>query len=161
MATENWVWVRGYEGIYEVSDIGNVRRKGKVLKKRPRNKYLSVRLYLDGKPKDFNIHRLVAIGFLKQDEHRTFVDHIDFNKENNRADNLRWCTQRENVSSYYSSIETSSKYLGVSRRRGAKKWDCNIRVDGRPKHLGRFDNEYDAHLKYIEQVEIINKTKEV
>ena len=102
---EVWKDVVGYEGLYEVSDIGNVRsvnwgKRGysKNLYLKPHNKgYLQVELFKNGNRKMFMVHRLVAQAFLENNDNLPLVNHKDENKENNRADNLEWCNNSYNV----------------------------------------------------------------
>ena len=60
------------------------------------NGYRRVQLSKNGKIKCFQVHRLVALAFVPNIENKTQVNHIDENKENNKADNLEWVTAREN-----------------------------------------------------------------
>ncbi|UUV46937.1 HNH endonuclease [Bacillus phage vB_BanS-Thrax5] len=109
---ETWKEIIGYEGLYEVSNLGKVRsvdrliyrngnpimRKGKELSQHKRqNKYFTVSLSKDGKQKTHTIHRLVAIAFVDNPKNLPVVNHKDTNKENNRFDNLEWATQQENL----------------------------------------------------------------
>ena len=117
---EIWKPVVGYEGLYEVSNLGNVRslahttrvakkdceydcpHPSKVLRPQTRRHgYLSVCLYgkggKNGRFTQVSIHRLVAEAFIPNPENKTEVNHIDENKQNNRADNLEWMTHKENA----------------------------------------------------------------
>ena len=99
-------WV-DYRGLYQVSSDGKVKSlnyKGtgqeRILKCRHRKDgYFDVMLYKNGKYKSFKIHRLVAFAFLINDEPliKTQVNHKDENKENNRVNNLEWCTREYNI----------------------------------------------------------------
>lgn len=86
---------------YEVSSLGRLRnRKGKVLKQAVnRNGYLGYCASLGhrGKNKGFRIHRAVACTFIPNPGHKTQVNHIDGDKQNNRVDNLEWVTAAENA----------------------------------------------------------------
>lgn len=99
---EIWKPVVGYEGLYEVSHMSSVRslRSNVILKhmeiKSNPLKYEVVALYKNGKYKRFLVHRLVALAFNPNPGNKPFVDHIDGDVHNNRADNLRWCTAKEN-----------------------------------------------------------------
>lgn len=98
---EIWKEIQGFEGLYEVSNYGKVRslyhNSRKVLKPhKDRNGYMNVTLYKGKKPHYLIVHRLVATAFVKKDECRNIVDHIDCNRNNNHFENLRWVTVAEN-----------------------------------------------------------------
>ena len=103
IAQENWKDIDGYDGMYQVSDLGRVRAKKygrcKVLK--PRNNckgYLRVWLYKNGNGKCLYIHRLVANAFIpNDDESKTQINHINEEKSENRVSNLEWCTASYNI----------------------------------------------------------------
>lgn len=97
-----WKDIKGYEGLYQVSDDGHVRRilKGgrtKILKNRPNGKYFTVCLSKKCEKKAFAVHRLVAETFLDNPMGKREVNHKDGDKHNNDANNLEWVTQRENL----------------------------------------------------------------
>lgn len=109
---EEWRAVVGYEGLYEVSNLGrvrsidrivgvnspnkNMRCKGRLLKQQCFLGYLCVRMMRHRKGNYKGVHRIVAQAFIPNPENKPQVNHIDFNKENNRVTNLEWCTQFEN-----------------------------------------------------------------
>ena len=106
MENEIWKPVVGYEGLYEVSNTGNVKSLGnkvwknaRILKPQVRGKsgYLFVRLSKDGQAKGINIHRLVAETFIPNPLNLPIVNHKDENIANCRADNLEWCTSKYNA----------------------------------------------------------------
>ena len=110
---ENWKDIKGYEGFYQVSNLGNVkslardiyyqngivhRTKEKILVPGLNNKgYQYVNLYKKGKVKSMLIHRLVAMAFLPNPENKPMVNHKDENPLNNCVDNLEWCTASFNI----------------------------------------------------------------
>lgn len=107
--TEKWKDIKGYEGLYQVSDLGRVRsldredrlgrfKLGKI--KAPCDNgrgYLCVNLKKDSKQKNKSVHRLVAEAFLPNPDNLPEINHKDGNKANNQVSNLEWCTRSENA----------------------------------------------------------------
>lgn len=111
---EIWKDIKGYEGIYQVSDKGNIRslsriqeykngrtlrRKGKMLAAQPNSSgYLRVQLKNNGISKRYFVHRLVAMHFVENpcESKNNIVNHLDCNFLNNSADNLEWTTASGN-----------------------------------------------------------------
>ena len=100
---EFWKDIKGYEGIYQVSNLGKIKslyridNSGhkvyeKVLKTKKRGLYVAVDLHKEGGVKTFSIHRLVADAFISNPNNLPVVNHIDEDKDNNKAENLEWCT---------------------------------------------------------------------
>jgi hypothetical protein len=166
---ENWKDVIGYEGLYQVSNLGRVKslnrfvtrgcnsvfRTGNVLKSSITKDYLKVVLSKDANKKTFTIHQLMAIAFLnhKVDGHKLVVDHIDSNKTNNRLENLQIVSQRENVSK--SNKLKTSKYIGVFWCKSKNKWVSRITINNKRFFLGSFNCELTAHLAYQNKLKTI------
>lgn len=155
MEVENWLPVKGYEGHYEVSDLGRVRsiKFGKIRVMRQcasSNRYLCVSLYKDNKLKTCNVHFLVAVAFLKHTPNgrTTVVNHINFSKFDNRAINLEIISSRENTNKKH--IPSTSKYIGVHLSKSTGKWMSRIYISGESKYLGLFTSELEAHYAYQE-----------
>lgn len=94
-----WRAIKGFEGYYEVSDRGNVRRVGsEIFRKLQKTEkgYLKVFLYSPKLAKAFFVHRLVAQAFVPKKRGRTQVNHRDGDKLNNVVSNIEWCSVREN-----------------------------------------------------------------
>ena len=105
LAGETWKQVPGYEGLYEVSNLGRVKslgrprclRGGRILKQQDNGfGYLLCQLCKAGKRRMASTHRLVAAAFIPNPDDKPQVNHKDGCKHNNRADNLEWCTNSEN-----------------------------------------------------------------
>lgn len=136
---EVWKDIAGYEGLYQVSDMGRVRSckrlvshpKGgkkvvnpRVLKPSNVHGYPSVILCTNGTIKRFSVHRLVAIAFLDNPMNLPEVNHLDGNRANPEKTNLEWCSSAEN--------KLHAKHsLGVDYRTAAKRNKRVIRSDGR------------------------------
>lgn len=95
---EKWAPVPGYEGLYEISNTGSVRRGGKVLKPRQRKRdgYIEISLSKNNTKENKKVHRLVAEVFVPNTENLPEVNHKDENKANNHATNLEWIRHKEN-----------------------------------------------------------------
>lgn len=166
MFMENWKQIKGYEGVYKISNIGNVKsinynqtKKEQLLKINViGNGYLQACLYKNGKRRTIKIHVLVGVAFLNHKPDGTnklVVDHVDGDKLNNRVENLRIITNRENCNRKH--LKSSSKYVGVCWHKPYNKWKSRIAINGKRKHLGYFDNELDASNAYQKELKKIIK----
>lgn len=133
---ERWKPIFGYDGMYEVSDLGRVRsrKRGewKVMSaKKSRSGYFSINLYKDGKQKTVKIHRLVAQAFIPNDNiFNTEINHINEDKSDNKVSNIEWCDRRYN-----------NTYNEIHHRRTKYKRD-------------KIKSIYDPNLTYAENLEI-------
>jgi hypothetical protein len=145
-----------YKGLYQVSNLGNVKslnynhtKKQELLKPSitPCG-YFKVTLYKNQKQKTFRVHQLVAITFLnhKACGYTYVVNHINFKKLDNRVENLEIVTNRENSNRKH--IKSSSQYVGVHWAKLHNKWRAMIKIDGKQMSLGSFENELEASQAY-------------
>jgi len=104
-------------------------------------KYASTFVYLGGKPTHLSMHRLIT-GMRKR-----AVDHINGNGLDNRRENLRFCTNAQNVANRRGFRTSSNKYKGVQKMPHGK-WQAKIKVNGVSKYLGTFDTEELAAKAY-------------
>lgn len=102
--TEEWKDAKGYEGIYQVSRTGKIRRiykdgeiKSEYLKPFKNKGYDIAPLYANHKRKNKFVHRIVAETFIPNPNNYPVVNHIDGDKCNNCVENLEWCTQKHNI----------------------------------------------------------------
>jgi hypothetical protein len=148
---EIWKDITGFENVYQVSNLGNVKslhsKQAKQLK--PVNHgdgYLSVTLYNNGFRKVKLIHHLVAEAFLNHAPNgfNLVIDHINDNPSDNRLENLQVVTHR------FNTCKTQNKY--ASKFKGAyksgDKWKSQIVINGKTIYLGTFDCELKAHQAY-------------
>lgn len=111
---ENEIWkdIPDYNGYYQVSNLGRIKRldtwvsrsdgkmlhvKERILKQEIVKGYFLITLSKDAIQKTLRVHKLVASAFIPNIENKPCIDHINGNPLDNRVENLRWCTQKENV----------------------------------------------------------------
>ncbi len=152
---EIWKDIKGYEGDYQVSNLGNVKslkfNMEKILKQtKHTNGYLKINLTKNNNQKMFLIHRLLAQVFLGLDfDSDLMVNHKNHIKDDNNVNNLEIVSRRENLS--YQKRKTTSKYAGVYYDKIRRnKWVSGIVVNKKRKHLGYFETEEQAHQAYLE-----------
>jgi hypothetical protein len=146
---EKWVPVKGYEGLYEISDYGrlkglekagghhNIKEGGILSPAKTKKGYYRTSLSKNDVSKTFLISRLVAIHFIPNPDNKPYVNHINGIKTDNRAINLEWCTPKENV------------YHAVSKG----LWKPNIgAVNGRSKLV--LDDETGVYYEYAGEAAI-------
>ncbi|MBZ3643535.1 HNH endonuclease [Enterococcus faecium] len=139
MQKEIWRPIEGYEGLYEISNLGKIKsnfRQGSTtdfLKiSNNGNGYMMVRLCKNGKAKKYYLHRLLAQTFIDNPEDKPQVNHINENRSDNRLENLEWVTQKENNNHGNHNLNSA-----ISKRSGKAKKNVQLDLDG--NELGRFD----------------------
>jgi hypothetical protein len=155
---EIWKTIKGYEGYYEASNMGNIRsvdriilstanilhtehkqfRKGKILKQGiGRKGYKIISLQKEGKRKTVYTHRIIASTFIENIDNKPCIDHINGIHTDNRAENLRWCTQKENIN----NPNTINKNIEILRQ--------NNIIGCKPKTIIQLDKD---SLKIIREI---------
>lgn len=126
---EIWKDIKGYKGLYQVSNFGQIRSldrydssnhklKGKIMKLNNDGRgYLNINLYNNGKQKKFLVHRLVAEAFIPNPNNLPEVNHKDENKTNNRVDNLEWVDRKTNCNYGTRNKKISEKTIGTRYNR--------------------------------------------
>lgn len=168
---EIWKDIAGYEGLYQVSNFGNVKSlprkiynngcssdqkiKGRFLKIQKDNRgYCIIRLSCFGKVKSMRVHQLMAISFFNHIPKKGLViDHIDNDRSNNCLENIQIITHRINCCK--DRINGTSKYTGVSKLSNGK-FVSSIQIKNINYRLGLFNNEIDAYNAYLKKLKSIN-----
>jgi hypothetical protein len=117
---EIWQDIQGYDGKYQISNFGNVKstriykngsRKELYLKFTDNKGYKYVHLCKNGEYKQIAVHRLVAKHFISNPNNLPQINHKDYNRSNNKADNLEWCTHEYNILYSKDNITNANKQL--------------------------------------------------
>lgn len=166
--TEIWKDISGYEGLYQVSNLGNVRSvdrlveypdghiqryKGRILKpsERCNTGYYYVNLSKNSKIHDVYVHQLVGETFLNKCNDDDVIDHIDRNRHNNRLENLRYTSQRNNI---FNSDRNPRPDIFLLKN---GKYRVRISVFGVRKYIGQrntYDDALELYMKYFNERQI-------
>ena len=160
---EIWRDINGYEGYYQVSNIGKVRsisrkvtrkdgslisKKGRVLKYKYVDGYKRVRLYKNGETLNAAVHRLVALSFIRNTNGCPMVNHKDENRLNNSVDNLEWCAQSYNLSYGTTQKRRINTYLKTINNRAIPIRQYNMRGDFIKEYPSIGDAAMRTGIKY-------------
>ena len=161
MIDEVWRDIPGYENLYQVSDIGNIRSlgNGSSPNSKPRllnlkhesNGYIRICLQKNGKRKYLCVHRLVGFAFINNPEDKPCINHIDYVRSNNIVSNLEWCTYSENA--YHSSENLS--------RKGTQNGCCKLKehqvIEIRDKYKNSSLNQVELSGQYNVSASLISQ----
>ena len=155
---EIWKELPDTNGKYECSSLGRVRVKETgYLVSFSTSSYGYHKCAINRK--STKVHRLIAKTFLPIVEGKNEVNHIDFDRKNNRIDNLEWVSRRENHTHLaLNKPNRSSKYIGVKKE--GSKYVAMISINNKKVYIGTFDDELDArdaYLNYLKEHNIENK----
>lgn len=163
---EVWKDIEGYEGIYQVSNFGNVKSlsryinnkhntlsltKEKLMKlSNDKDGYKLVSLVKNGISKRNKVHTLVCENFLKKTNESDVIDHINNIKYDNRVCNLQYISFRENV---IKDRKNKNNLLGIYKN--GNKFSAKIIIDGVRKYLGTFNTPEEANNEYLKYLNLI------
>ena len=162
---EIWKDIIGYEGLYQISNLGRVKSLERIkpnnqpiketIKKLKLSKkgYYYIALYKDTICKTHGIHRIIGIHFIEVDMNlieNLEINHKDGNPRNNNIKNLEWVNKRENNSHNKIGGNFISKFIGVGWLGVYKKFKAEVRINDRLLYLGESINEIDCAETYLE-----------
>lgn len=143
MEKEIWKDIEGFEKLYQVSNLGNIKSliKNKLLNPiKLKNGYLYVNLYKNGIPKRYYIHRLVAETYIPNPDNLDQINHKNEIKTDNRVENLEWCTIKYNMN------------YGTLKKR---------MIETKTKQCGKKISQYDLRGNYIKTWDSIHEIERV
>lgn len=170
---ENEIWkdIDGYEGLYQVSNLGRVKslnynhtNQEKILRQiKTKGGYVIINLCKNGKSKNFLVHRLVANAFLENLNNLPQVNHIDENKENNVVSNLEFCDAKYN-NNYGTAIQrrvANTDYKAITAKIDYKAFQEKRVANTDWKSIGRKNAEKLTNGVLSKQVYQYNKKGEL
>lgn len=145
---EVWKGITGYEGIYQISNMGRVKslervdagghKRYEIIMESSDDRvgYQMINLSKDGKTKTFKVHRLVTLAFIENKNNLPQVNHKDEIKHNNEVSNLEWCSHSYNIN------------YGTCIDRGARKQSKEVyQYDLNNKFINKFKSGMDVERK--------------
>lgn len=158
LANEQWRDIEGYDGMYQVSDLGRVRslKFGKVIILKNHtlpSGYVQIGLSKNGRVKVKYIHRLVAQAFIENDNiFNTEINHIDECKQNNKVSNLEYCDRQYNIT-----------YNDIHKRKKNNLGECGLTkralamMERKRLHYEQIGELYNPDLTYKENLEVMRQ----
>ena len=147
---EIWKEIKDYEGLYEVSNYGRIKSLDSniiLTPCKPATSGLSVTLSKNRVNTKFQVSRLVAAAFIPNPDNLPEIDHIDGNRANNDATNLRWCTRKQNLN-YQKAIN--------NKRETMKKVNTWFKKTGKDNHNAKPVYQYDLEGNFIKKWDCIH-----
>lgn len=155
MENEIWKGVFGFEGFYQVSDMGRVKRlkrnhsnnqykTDRIMSPRTSNNgYKNISFTINRHVKSFSVHRLVALHFISNPDNKPQINHKNAIKTDNRVGNLEWCTAKENMTHAHANGLVKPNKSGASDYRSHQV----IMIDLGGNEINEFGSLMEAQRK--------------
>jgi hypothetical protein len=162
--------IKGFEGLYQISNFGRVKSLKRIIERSDGRKalikerirktyidkggYVKIFLNIEAKNKGYMVHNLVwnAFGNRKTNGRTIHVDHINNDTTDNNINNLQALTARQNIVKASKRKKKLSKYTGITLNKATNKWVAQIRLGKKALNLGYFKEEIDAYFAYRERL---------
>jgi hypothetical protein len=172
---EIWKNIEGYEGFYQISNLGNVKSlcrlvgnhsgfkkllKEKILKTHiSKTGYFVINLKINSKRKTFKLHRLIAYSFIEKIKGKEYINHINGIKTDNRVENLEWVTIKENN---YHAIKTGlKKDSGINNSRSKLNESDIVYIRNSNLKLKELSNIYKIDASTISKIKLRKTYKDL
>lgn len=163
-----WKDIKGFENLYQINEKGEVfsLKTRRLLKPQiGTHGYLVITLRRDGKNIGRQIHRMIAEAFIPNPENKPCIDHINAIRTDNRIDNLRWCTYKENNNNPIFKKRVSEKHIGMKlskesiRKRQETKLQNGKRINrslnnGKSKEVIQYDKDMNEITRFPSLMEV-------
>lgn len=128
---EIWKDIKDYEGLYQASNLGNIKsvKKNRNLKFINRSDgYYYINLSKKSKVKPTKVHRIIAQTFIENPNNYNIINHIDGNRKNNCISNLEWCTQSHNIKEAYRMGTKKPNKINIKKRKKVMQFSVNYQL---------------------------------
>jgi len=161
MDLEEFVDIKNYEGLYKVNrkgDVWSCKRKRLLKPELNTRGYYRIVLCKDGKAKKYSIHRLIAINFIPNPENLPCIDHINRVRSDNRIENLRWITHRDNSCNSSQTINRKGhiEKKTYTKKNGEIKTIYCVRYNNRGEYGNK--NQKFKSFKNLEEAETFRRS---
>lgn len=162
---ELWKDIKGYEGVYQVSTLGNIRRVNRWAGNQCKSVYVSdiknASTYIDsfgyvkvclsykGVSKHYRVHRLVANAFIPNPDNLPQINHKDENKLNNCVNNLEWCTAKYNSNYGTRTLRISNRNLEFGAKHSVQQYSKDGMFIREWKSITEASNKLGLHVSKI------------